>query len=114
MAHMQETFDAMVWHLRRQKQKSMLRNGLCVYRSPNGLMCAVGFLIPDEDYRRSMESEICDAFPIADVLRKYGHDLPLCRAMQRMHDQYLPKEWEGQFKRIAACFHLKYTPPTKA
>ncbi len=32
-------------------------NSYCMYRGPNGLKCAVGYWIPDEDYKESLEKK---------------------------------------------------------
>lgn len=109
--HEQETFDAMVWHLRRQNQKSMDQYGQCRYRGPSGLMCAVGFLIPDSDYCGKMEHKSALAWPVNDTLRQYRHNLDLCRRMQLIHDKIDLSEWERGFKDVAQEFNLKYTPP---
>ena len=44
----QEAFTKVRDHLLRQKEKCIV-NGLCAYRGENGLKCAIGALISDED-----------------------------------------------------------------
>lgn len=44
---LQETFDKVAAHLLKQNQKAV-RDGECVYGSPEGLSCAVGCLIKPE------------------------------------------------------------------
>jgi hypothetical protein len=51
----QEIFDTVALHLIKQGKKSVNDIGRCLYRSPEGLKCAIGCLIPDEVYQRSME-----------------------------------------------------------
>jgi hypothetical protein len=53
----QEIFNFVVKHLIEQGRPSVDGRGNCVYRSPEGSMCAVGCLIPDEIYDESMESQ---------------------------------------------------------
>ena len=50
----QQAFDTMVRGLFQQGKVSMDDNR-CLYRGPDGAKCAIGFLIPDQDYRPSFE-----------------------------------------------------------
>jgi len=75
MLHMtlQSAFDIVVRHARAQPKQSLSRGnaGDCVYRSPEGLKCFIGALIPDDKYHREMD--YADGqFPIAKVLRYAG------------------------------------------
>ncbi len=45
----QEVFDQVARHLLTQNQKSM-GSDRCLYRGPNGLKCAAGCLIGDDEY----------------------------------------------------------------
>jgi len=117
--HMQETFDAMVWHLRRQGRKAggiddYDKKFRCRYRAPDGAMCAIGYLIPDKDYRSEFEGTPAVGDEVSLVLEKYGHDVNLCGQMQVVHDNYEPHQWEGEFARVAKEFGLTYTPPEAA
>lgn len=53
----QEVFNRVARHLLTQGQKAMsgVGNG-CAYRAKDGLVCAIGCLIPDNLYRPSIES----------------------------------------------------------
>lgn len=52
----QQVFDKVALHLLKQNKRSEeSANGACLYRGPNGTMCAVGCLIPDELYDSSTE-----------------------------------------------------------
>lgn len=55
----QEAFDIVVRGLASQGWKQSRRGtrGSCVYRSPDGLKCAAGWLIPDEKYDSDMEGK---------------------------------------------------------
>lgn len=57
---LQETFDKVVNGLRKQGCRS-LKNGRCRYRGDNGRKCAVGMVIPDEDYNPDMECAVSSA-----------------------------------------------------
>lgn len=51
----QEMFEKASRHLFQQGKRAVTGLNRCVYRGPNGLMCAVGCLIPDEMYNLTME-----------------------------------------------------------
>lgn len=64
--------------------------GLCLYRDHHGRACAIGGLIPDEEYTESLEPDA-----LGDVLsaipRARGHELDLVRAasaIQLVHDNW--------------------------
>lgn len=106
----QEAFDKMVAHLRKQGQKAY-ENGACRYRTKGGLMCAVGCLITDAEYKRSMEGRGVEyMLPDHEVLQDL--DPPFLAEMQDTHDAYDPAEWEARFASTAARFGLVYAPAT--
>ena len=105
----QDAFDKMVAHLRKQGQKAQ-ENGTCRYRTKSGLMCAVGCLLTDEDYRPGMEGMgvepllgVFDALP--------GLNEGLLAEMQDVHDSFDPSHWEEHFASTAATYGLVYVPP---
>lgn len=51
---LQEAFDTVVTHLYTQKKRAFTSSS-CLYRTPEGLKCAAGCLIPDELYDIEME-----------------------------------------------------------
>lgn len=93
----QTIFDTVINHLVKQGVQSSAEvagtNGKCAYRGVNGLSCAVGCLISDEDYRENMDSD--DDTTIGDVLNKFSH-LPeyfylhrdLLVDLQQLHDTF--------------------------
>jgi hypothetical protein len=86
----QTAFNTVVKHLVKQNwQRSESSDGNCAYRGRDGLMCAVGCLIPDEKYRTSWDygggigvltlmGDYPDLFPNVD------HDL--LNKLQKFHD----------------------------
>jgi hypothetical protein len=53
----QEIFDTVAKHLLTQGKKAVDKyTGLCTYRAPDGLKCAVGCLIPDDVYKPEMDN----------------------------------------------------------
>lgn len=94
----QECLDKIVTHLRSQGEQSLLQ-GSCAYRGKDGLMCAVGCLIPDSEYKYAMEGCIVaqlEMFEAWDTNTKI-----LLRELQRVHDFFTPDSWEERFEQIA-------------
>ena len=52
----QEIFDTIAVHLLKQGVRSVNSYGVCLYRGPNGLRCAISALIPDELYMPEIEN----------------------------------------------------------
>jgi hypothetical protein len=93
----QHAFDAVVSHLFRQGRRSYGTIGdgeatMCLYRSSDGLKCAVGALIPDELYRPSMEGEpsyglfVPGLYSLPDWLRELPEGM--LRGFQVIHDNW--------------------------
>lgn len=67
---------------------------ICVYRSPNGLTCAVGCLIPDDAYTQNMENK-----NVFDLVYSFDKKLPehirqnqvLLKNLQEVHDERMPR-----------------------
>lgn len=103
----QEIFDKAATHLIKQNRRA-IGNG-CMYRADNGLMCAVGALIPEELYNPKMESDsvegIMHEFPeIETFLGK--ENLDLLSSLQTLHDDYAIEEWPQQLRQMAREFEL--------
>lgn len=80
----QEIFDAVAIHLFKQGVQSRAEVGPCLYRTKEGLKCAVGALIPDELYDPSMDQGDDDGTGIGWLLRAYGDKLPKWFANNKM------------------------------
>jgi hypothetical protein len=105
---LQETFDYVVNHLRKQGKQSLYGRN-CAYRGENGLKCAVGVLIPDELYSVKFEGmKVCSPF-LESLL--VGYNIYLLVALQELHDCSSVEKWEAGFKRIAEQFYIIYSPP---
>ena len=68
----QELFDTAIIHLRKQGQKSVSMDYApgytCRYRSPEGLKCPIGVLIPDTVYKPEMEEKSFDMLLHSNLL----------------------------------------------
>lgn len=120
---MQEIYTKVKAHLLAQNAKSA--NGTsfaglprCFYRSPGGLKCAVGALIPDELYDPDLEGYGVEEQPVievlvaAGVLDGAGHFLRedkvnLLERLQRVHDLNEPHQWPESLAEVAADFDLE-------
>lgn len=107
----QEAFDTMVKHLAKQKEKAIDPNDLdsCLYRSPTGLKCAVGALIPDELYSSEFEGNsiigVLDSdIELSQVFKEV--DNGLLDGAQDIHDRTPIMEWKHHFKNLGSKFNL--------
>ena len=109
----QEAFDIMVNHLRKQNKKAVKIDidgtTKCVYRGSNGLKCAIGCLIPDDEYSPLIERKGVRSLVIP-TLRNL--DREFLAEMQETHDFYSPEDWEKRFRYIAKEYHLTLLPKT--
>jgi hypothetical protein len=113
----QEIFNRVLFEMRgRNYARSVSRYGACVYRGDNGLRCAAGLFLSDENYTELIEG--IALFDASEILRRCGKkfdvdeaQLDLLAALQRVHDLY---EGETAFERhmeaLAARENLTYTP----
>jgi hypothetical protein len=114
---LQQVFDKVLTHLRKQGQPSIGPLG-CLYRTEQKgkvLKCAVGCLIPKKDYQKLFEDN-----PVRDLIDGYGYTnkwintntIELLSVLQVIHDQDF-YNLEVRFKKVAKEFNLKYTKPNK-
>jgi hypothetical protein len=90
----QEIFDKVATHLITQgvQAKIITDHGTghtsCVYRGPNGTMCAAGCLIPDDEYKPEFEGlpwlKLQDKIPSLASLPGSHHEL--ISSLQGVHD----------------------------
>lgn len=99
----QAIFDQVVEHLLTQGKRSVLDDGLCAYRKEDGSKCAVGCLIPDENYYEGLEggdayrNDVIAALPfIADEEIKI-----LLYHLQDIHDTDEPYLWREALMDLA-------------
>lgn len=114
MKSMQETFDKVVRHLLTQKEVSRRGEGGCAYRGEDGLMCAVGCLIPDENYSDVLERRAADHKAVLGALSvqhrpSTTEEALLLVHLQWCHDESLPDGWPQGLAKVAAHFDLNPT-----
>lgn len=106
----QSLFDTMVNGLASQGfVRSKDHDNCCVYRSPDGLKCAVGHLIPDDKYVLEMDHGI--DYWLGDVMGVIGlaadfYDLLV--ETRFAHDTSIwPDQMKLKLRKIAAKFELQ-------
>lgn len=118
MNTMQQEFDAVVQHLYKQGRPAMGEGGDCLYRSEDGLMCAVGCRIPDSTYDETMEYT-----PVNSLVQIFPDQLPeeiyqyadMFQGLQYVHDGWYRGEGFEYIARsleiVADKFGLTFTHP---
>lgn len=81
----------------------------CAYRGPNGLKCAIGCLIPDSLYSRSMENNsikhlIDTNLSIKNLFSSASEDLLI--HLQFIHDEYSVESWKSSLEELAQEHNL--------
>ena len=115
---MQETFDTVANHLLTQNKRSVVYMGddqreSCAYRTPDGLMCAVGCLIPDDKYTKDVEGVnvrgLADQDQEAQMIPKItdsDDEFHFLMAIQDIHDGINPIDWPHALTVFAQDFNL--------
>lgn len=112
----QEVFDRVAQHLLTQRCKSLDEYQECCYRNPEGLRCAVGCLIEDDEYTSEMEGEVPRERekakymdPVTKWALRHGLNTALLRALQTVHDRYSVSNWSQHLVSVAKRFGLNQT-----
>lgn len=120
---LQQLYDDICSHLDRQGCKATHEDcvgvpGGCRYRDVLGRRCAIGGIIPDEEYMTSMEGEVVGGLLehhpslLEYFLEHYslkestGEAEGLLLGAQEVHDQADVKRWPDHFKQVAINFSL--------
>jgi hypothetical protein len=89
----QEAFNIMAAHLLRQAARSRLGER-CAYRGDGGRKCAIGILIPDDQYRDDFENRSVSELMVDEGLPcLHGLTLALLKLLQAIHDYSDPIDW---------------------
>lgn len=105
----QEVFDQVATHLLTQNKRSMLKfdADICAYRGDDGLKCAAGCLISDDEYNK----ELMEGFTWADMLDRLAAGVStkhnkLISKLQHIHDGIKCDLWLGPLRGVATAFEL--------
>jgi len=98
----QELFDRVAGHLLRQNEQSLDEEGACCYRGAEGLMCAIGCLIPDDTYSYNLEHKACDHSAVIKAAGLVGsYQIELAKQLQDLHDECPPASWPKRLATLA-------------
>jgi hypothetical protein len=104
----QEIFDKVATHLLTQNAKSIVGSGVdsfCRYRGENGMKCAVGVLISDDEYRECFEghsaSSVVRRSRRHPDLRRLVDHMDFLDAIQSIHDYADVGDWPESLKQLA-------------
>ena len=114
--NMLEVFNKVEAHLLAQGVRSIRKSliqDMCAYRGAGGLRCAVGCLIKDGFYSRSLEGiamwvdekEEDRQMLLEEALIKSGIDLKpattyMLSDLQYLHDRKKPKDWKQELQKL--------------
>lgn len=107
----QQVFDIVATHLLTQMKQSISdrENNYgpsYLYHGPNGLKCAAGALIGDDEYQEEMEHNYWIEL-VNRLLVPLDHKDLICR-LQKAHDSCPPEGWYNELKKVATEFNLKF------
>lgn len=122
MLTMQKVFDK-IWERAGTKVLAQAENsGDCLYRTPEGLCCFIGALIPNDVYDPEIEGaslsrddasgKICIPHIFDNVLRASGIDtenpelVSLLEKCQRIHDSERIVKWDNKLQELAEQYDL--------
>ncbi len=103
-ASAQQVYDQVKEHLMKQNAKS-IRGDTCAYRGNDGLKCAAGCLISDEEYEGIRE---CQDWTTQLLYNRVPNaHRKLISALQRVHDRRPVDEWRAWLDKTASDFGLR-------
>lgn len=105
LATKQQIFDQVATHLLTQKVKSATATGSCKYRY-NGLMCAAGCLMSDDEYKDTLEGASWVRLAYAGQVPEQNKDF--VQSLQRIHDTYLASNWFTRLESFAIVHELSF------
>ena len=109
----QEVFDTVASHLLKQKAKSSVDGDHtdCLYRDPNGNMCAIGCLIPDDKYTKDIEGENMHVLAnkigeVIPIITDASDEESFLQDLQDIHDDRLVESWPDALEKFAQEYNL--------
>lgn len=116
----QTLFTKVATHLLTQNAKAKDEDdGQCRYRTPEGLSCAIGCLIPEARYRPAFEGVGLggsDMVKVERILRAAGISaalLPLAATLQNVHDDDEVGVWPVRLEQVAKYYGLRMPEVTR-
>lgn len=111
---LQKIYNRVATHLLTQNARATKGGyGQCMYRTSDGLKCAVGCLITDEAYSPKIEFNRMGTEIVLESLAKSGilvdsHSklYKMLSDLQRIHDAFAIASWPAQLHHIATKYNL--------
>ena len=101
----QEVFDQVATHLLTQKKRAA-EGEKCKYRTKDGLKCAAGCLLADDEYDPEIEGrDWLGALPLIAYGGGRNHST-LISDLQHVHDETLPIDWFEELDDMANSYRL--------
>lgn len=116
----QKAFDIAVKRMRDQQYIGSESNESCLYRGPNGRVCAIGALLPDNEYREVYDGSTYSPTDIPFIYElisfKTTSDCSKfwTNFQKNLHDSNVggkPETWEQNFEAFAKHYNLRYKVP---
>lgn len=85
----QELFDQVVLAVVKQGRASVTEQGMCMYRGPGGLKCAVGHVLRDDELQLDEEGFTVLGLPLPKRLKPHRG---LLRELQLAHDAHAHRQ----------------------
>lgn len=117
LASIQDVFNQAARHLLTQKEKATIYNqdlGIeaCQYKNPEGLRCAFGCFVSDDEYTNLYEGNA--AYFVIEDFENSNPEIPktgelvkdFCNALQDIHDSYAAYEWHDKLTELADEYSL--------
>ncbi len=101
-----QVLDHVRSHLLAQGKRSIRTSGysprgtVCAYRSPDGLKCAVGCLIHDDDYSLNLEERSVDNISPEVFAYVNVNMRDLLHRLQSVHDLLDPCSWASELEKV--------------
>lgn len=109
----QQIFDTVARHIMAQGEPAISQlTGKCAYLTPRGHKCAIGCLIPPEDYDAKFEDKGITNPVFNPLIRKHRWNVSLLADLQGAHDSWANSPYDGyhawklDMYRIAKNFEL--------
>ncbi len=104
-ASAQEVFDQVARHLIIQGKQCRIGSE-CAYRGPDGLKCAAGCIIGDDEYQQGFEGMAWESLvDYKEIPRRHSK---LIQRLQLVHDKCDPQEWLLELQRVAITYGLEF------
>lgn len=100
----QEVFYQVAHHMLEQNQQAT-ENGKCLYLTNEGLKCAAGCLIAQDEYSEEFETRDWSTLEAMQLVPSYHFEL--IRNLQTVHDNYSTCDWRDQLEHVAHSHGLE-------